>query len=102
MPQQITTIRLADDLRERVNNLAAVTGRSMNYHIQRAVEEYVDRQMWQVGHVGKALVQARAGQGMPLHDYVERSVADGTLSRENYEREVAHEMADAQAADAWQ
>ena len=97
MAQQITTIRLPDDLRQRVDGLVAATGRSMSYHIQRAVEEYVERQSWQVGRVRQALEQARAGQGIALDTYVEGSVADGTITHDGYERAVAEEIADGAA-----
>lgn len=100
MAQQITTIRLGDELRQRVDSLVEATGRSMNYHIQRAVEEYVERQSWQVGQVRQGLAQARAGQGVALPDYVERSVADGTITRDGYERALAEEITDAQARSA--
>ena len=97
MAQQITTIRLPDELRERVDSLAEATGRSMNYHVQRAVEEYVERQAWQVQSVLHALEQARAGQGVPLDAYVARSIADGTLDRESYEQALREEVADSMA-----
>lgn len=100
MTQQVTTIRLPDELRQRVNSLAEATGRSMNYHIQRAVEEYVARESWQVSQLHEALAQARAGQGIVLEDYVERSIAEGTMTREGYERALAEEIADVQAESA--
>jgi len=94
MAQRITTVRLSDELRGQVDGLVEATGRPMNYHIQRAVEEYVERQAWQVGHIRRALEQARAGQGIALDAYVERGVADGTISREGYERALAEELND--------
>ena len=100
MAQQVTTIRLSDDLRQRVDSLVDSTGRSMNYHIQRAVEEYVERQSWQIATVQRALEHARAGQGIDLTEYAERSMADGSVTREGYERALAEEFADAQAERA--
>ncbi|HWE64743.1 MAG TPA: hypothetical protein VHB98_23760 [Chloroflexota bacterium] len=69
----------------------------MNYHIQRAVEEYVDRQSWQIDRVQQAVAQARAGQGKPLEHYVARSIADGTITRAGYEHALAIELVEAQA-----
>lgn len=97
MAQQITTIRLPDEVRERVDSLATATGRSMNYHIQRAVEEYLERQSWQVSQVLSALEQARAGQGISLDAYLESSIANGMATREGYELALAEEIADATA-----
>lgn len=95
MTQQVTTIRLPDDLRQRVDSLVEATGRSMNYHIQRAVEEYVERKSWHVSRLPTALAQAHTGQGIALDEYVERSVADGTVTREGYDRALTEELADA-------
>ncbi len=100
MAQRITTIRLSDELRGRVDGLVEATGRPMNYHIQRAVEEYVARQAWQVGHIRRALEQARGGQGTLLDAYVERGVMDGTLTREGYERALAEELTDSESRAA--
>ncbi len=94
MAQRITTIRLSDEVRGQVDGLVEATGRPMNYHIQRAVEEYIARQAWQVGRVRHALEQARAGQGIALDTYAERGVVDGTLTREGYERALAEELTD--------
>ncbi len=102
MAQRITTIRLSDELRGQVDGLVEATGRPMNYHIQRAVEEYVTRQAWQVGRIRRALGQARVGEGISLDAYVERGVADGTLTRAGYEQAVTEELDDSEsrAADA--
>lgn len=89
MAQQTTTIRLPEELRQRVDGLVEATGRSMKYHIQRAVEEYVERQSWQVGWTRQALSQARDGQGVALNEYVGQSIADGTITREGYECALA-------------
>lgn len=95
MAQQVTTIRLPAELRQRVESLVMATGRSRNYHIQRAVEEYVERQSWQIARVQHALEQARAGRGIALSEYVERSIADGTISRQGYEQALSEEISDA-------
>lgn len=100
MAQQVTTIRISDELRQRIDGMVEATGRSMNYHIQRAVEEYVERQSWQVSRTQKAFVQARAGQGIALEDYVERGIAEGTMTREGYKYALDQEIADAQAERA--
>jgi hypothetical protein len=72
----------------------------MNQHSQRAIEEYVERQARHIGQIHSALAQAHCGQGIALADYVERSIADGTVTRKGYERALTEELADAQVEKA--
>lgn len=45
----------------------------------------------------EALAQARAGKGITLDEYVERSIAEGTMTREGYKSAVDREVTDIQA-----
>ena len=53
-----------------------------------------------MGRVRQALEQARAGQGIALDAYVESSIANGTITRDGYERALAEEIANAEAERA--
>ena len=37
-----TTLRLDPHLEKRLNDLAALTGRTKSYYIRKAIEEYID------------------------------------------------------------
>lgn len=42
-----TTIRLKDDLKERIKNLAQETGRSQSFYINQMIEREIDQIEWE-------------------------------------------------------
>ena len=66
----------------------------MDHQDQQAAEERGNQQLWQATQVQHALAQARTGQGIPLQEYVERSIANGSSTREGYKRALVDEMRD--------
>ena len=55
------TIRLDDELRNRLQALAESTQRSKSFLAADAVREYLDNNAWQVGEIQAALSEADAG-----------------------------------------
>ena len=62
MPQTSTmTIRLGDDLKQRLDKLATVTRRSKSYLAAEAVREYVELNEWQLKEIESAIIEANGG-----------------------------------------
>ncbi len=55
------TIRLDDDVRHRLEDLADATKRSKSVLVAEAIRAYVDDNEWQIGEVQSALREADAG-----------------------------------------
>jgi predicted transcriptional regulator len=61
MASTTMTIRLDDEVRDRLDRLAAATQRSRSYLAAAAIEQYVELQSWQVSEIEQALKEADAG-----------------------------------------
>ena len=55
------TIRLDDDVKERLNALADATQRSKSFLAAEAIRAFVEAHEWQIGEVQAALQEAEAG-----------------------------------------
>jgi RHH-type transcriptional regulator, rel operon repressor / antitoxin RelB len=55
------TIRLEDDMKDRLEKLAESTHRSKSYLASEAIREYVVNNEWQVAEIEAALGEADAG-----------------------------------------
>jgi RHH-type transcriptional regulator, rel operon repressor / antitoxin RelB len=55
------TLRLEDDVKSRLDNLAQATQRSKSYLAAEAIREYVDSNEWQVREIHAAIREADAG-----------------------------------------
>jgi predicted transcriptional regulator len=55
MAYTITSVRLSDTLRQKIDSLARATGRSKSFLIQEAVEQYVANEAWQVAQIEEGL-----------------------------------------------
>jgi RHH-type rel operon transcriptional repressor/antitoxin RelB len=55
------TLRLEEDVRERLDKLAYATHRSKSYLAAEAVREYLVNNEWQIGEIQAALAEAQAG-----------------------------------------
>ena len=55
------TIRLDDDVKHRLDDLAAATQRSRSFLVAEAIRAFVEAHEWQVGEVQAALQEAEAG-----------------------------------------
>jgi predicted transcriptional regulator len=62
MPDTTTmTVRLSQELKVKLERLAASTKRSKSYLAAEAIAEYVDANAWQVEEIRKAVEKADAG-----------------------------------------
>jgi len=55
------TVRLDDEVRDRLDQLAEATQRSKSFLAAEAIRAYVESNEWQVGEIRAALVEADAG-----------------------------------------
>ena len=55
------TVRLEDDVKDRLDVLAKVTQRSKSFLAAEAIRSYVENNEWQVGEIQAALTEADAG-----------------------------------------
>jgi RHH-type transcriptional regulator, rel operon repressor / antitoxin RelB len=55
------TIRIEDDVKDRLDRLATSTQRSKSFLAAEAIRAYVDSNAWQVAEVQAALAEADAG-----------------------------------------
>ena len=62
------TIRISAGKVQDLDELAAATDRTRAWHVEQALETYLDLQSWQVRHIAKGLAQLEAGQGIPQEE----------------------------------
>jgi len=55
------TIRIEDEVKSRLDDLAEVTQRSKSFLAAEAIREYVANNEWQIQEIGMALKEADAG-----------------------------------------
>jgi len=53
------TIRLAEELKAQLDELAKLTGRSRAFHAQEALKRYLEEEAWQVQELGSMRVRWR-------------------------------------------
>lgn len=65
------TVRLAPEVREKLDALARDTKRSRSYLASEAIETYVNLNTWQVAHIKAALAEdEKGGPGVPHEEVV--------------------------------
>ena len=55
------TVRLEDDVKDRLNVLAEATQRSKSFLAAEAIRAYVENNEWQIGEIQAAIMEADAG-----------------------------------------
>ncbi len=58
---EILSVRLPLALKARLDKLAAALDRPRNWVVNRALEEYVTSQAWQIGEIKRGLSAAKSG-----------------------------------------
>ena len=57
--------RVSRQLADKLEELAEQTDRSKSYHMEQALRDYVDVQLWQVRHIQRGLEEIERGKGIP-------------------------------------
>ena len=69
------TLRLSPEMKNRLDRLARATQRSKAWLAQRAIEDYLSVQTWQVAEIRKGLAEADAG------DFVTPAEVEATFAK---------------------
>jgi RHH-type rel operon transcriptional repressor/antitoxin RelB len=65
MAYTITSIRLSDELRSKIERLAQATGRSKSFLMQEAIAQYVEIESWQIAQIDEGIRADDAGEYVP-------------------------------------
>ncbi len=79
-----TTIRIADSLQERYDQLAQATGRTRNYLMAEALERFVAREGGQIEQTRATLTKLESGtlETIDLDDLIAEDLASGDITQE--------------------
>ena len=71
---KVTTVRLADELASKLEDLAGSLDRPKSWLIEQAISRYVEEQTWQVQAIRQALDEYRSGTAtlVPHEDVMDR------------------------------
>ena len=69
------TVRLTDDVKEKLDKLARSTRRNRSFLAAEAIEDYVNLNAWQVAEIETAIEEADAG------DFADESEVAATFSK---------------------
>lgn len=61
MSQQTFSLRVPQAVVEQLGVLAEATGRSRNFLAVQAMQDFIDRESWQISEIKQALIEADAG-----------------------------------------
>ncbi|TVO32107.1 CopG family ribbon-helix-helix protein [Vibrio algivorus] len=56
------SVRIPEDVEKKLALLAESTGRTKSWITNQAIESYLDREIWQVNEIKKAISEAESGQ----------------------------------------
>jgi RHH-type rel operon transcriptional repressor/antitoxin RelB len=62
MPSETLHLRLPADMREKLELLSAATNRPRTFHVNAALERYLDDELWQIAHIRKGIEDLDAGR----------------------------------------
>lgn len=66
------SFRAGDEIAESLDKLCQATERDRTYHLNRAVNRYLETELWQVEAVREGMADAQAGNLIPLEDVKKR------------------------------
>ncbi len=58
-------VRMPDSTKDTLEALAQATGRSKNYHILEALNQYLTQQSWQIAEIQAGIADLEAGRSVP-------------------------------------
>lgn len=61
MATAVLTLRVSEEMKAKLDNLAQATHRSKSYLAEEAIARYIDLEAWQVGEIEKAIGEAERG-----------------------------------------
>jgi len=79
----VTSLRLPDDLRERVDALAKATGRTKNYLLTEAISRYVDEEAWQIAAIDEGIHSSETEPLTTQDDLVDDLLRRGLVTEDS-------------------
>ena len=71
MPRSVSlSFRVAEKTAAQLDELAAAMDRPRSWLLERALEEYLDVQQWQIAQIKKGMQALREGKGIPQEEVV--------------------------------
>ncbi|MDF5356294.1 MULTISPECIES: CopG family ribbon-helix-helix protein [Vibrio] len=55
------SVRIPDDIEQKLTLLAESTGRTKSWITNQAIQDYLERELWQINEIKEALSEADAG-----------------------------------------
>lgn len=92
MPATIPiTVRLPADVVAKLDALAQATERSRTYWVQEALEEVIERELWQVREIEEAIAEddAHPDEGMTGGEFEAWMIENGLTTREALDQAAA-------------
>ena len=65
---QAISFRIRSEKVDQLERLAKATDRPRSWHIEQALDSYLDVQSWQIGQIEKSMAEMDAGKGIPHED----------------------------------
>lgn len=57
----VLSVRVSEEMDQQLKQLAEATGRSKSWLAGQAMQDYLNRELWQVSEINQAIVEADAG-----------------------------------------
>ncbi|WP_037424366.1 type II toxin-antitoxin system RelB family antitoxin [Shewanella xiamenensis] len=64
----VMSVRLSDEIEQKLVQLAQSTGRTKSWLANQAIQDYLDREAWQIAEIQAALREADAGDFVPENE----------------------------------
>lgn len=80
MTNTVTSVRLPDDMRDRYDELARITGQTRNDLIITAMGQYLERELRELALIQEGLDQIDAGDVTQIDEAARRFAAQGMLN----------------------
>jgi predicted transcriptional regulator len=92
------SVRMDEQTKAQLASLAEATGRTLNYLMTEAIDQYLSREMWQVRRVQQALASAEAGRITAHDEVVADFVRKGLFTQGAYDAELREARAEMERA----
>jgi predicted transcriptional regulator len=69
------SFRIPAEKVDALERLAAATDRPRSWHIEQALDSYLDVQAWQTAQIEKSMAEMDAGKGIP-HEEIKKELLD--------------------------
>jgi len=70
---QAISFRIPSHKVDALKRLAKATDRPRSWHIEQALDSYLDLQAWQINQIEKSMAEMDAGQGIP-HEEIKKEL----------------------------